>query len=77
MEIKEKIQAKISGKKVMVFAKSHCPFSKKAREILKEYIGKGLPADQIEIWDIENDPNCQAIQEELKNITGAATVSLT
>jgi len=74
-DISATIQAKISGKKVMVFSKSYCPYCKMAKAALNKYVGKELSADDYEMWEIENDPNCQAIQNELKKITGASSVS--
>jgi len=46
-----------------------------AKAALNKYVGKELSADDYEMWEIENDPNCQAIQNELKKITGASSVS--
>ena len=71
---KEKVEAKIKGKKVMVFSKSYCPYCKKAKDVLKKY---NLKAEEYEVWEIENEPDCQAIQAELKKITGASSVSST
>ncbi|KAH3837488.1 uncharacterized protein LOC127876992 [Dreissena polymorpha] len=73
-DIKAKIDMKIKGKKVMVFSKSYCPYCTMAKEALKKYVGSVLPADQYEVWEIENEGDCQSIQNELKKMTGASTV---
>lgn len=73
-DVKATIQTKINGKKVMVFSKSYCPYCKMAKDALSKYVGKELPADQYEVMEMENDPNCQALQAELKNMTGASSV---
>lgn len=75
-DAKATITAKIEGKKVMVFSKSYCPYCSMAKKALNKYIGKELKQDEIEIWEIENDPKCQALQAELKKMTGASSVSL-
>lgn len=70
------ITAKIQGKKVMVFSKSYCPYCSMAKKALNKYIGKELSKDEIEIWEIENDPKCQVLQAELRKMTGASSVSI-
>ncbi|XP_052792624.1 uncharacterized protein LOC128226685 [Mya arenaria] len=69
--VSEKIQAKINGKKVMVFSKSYCPYCTKAKKALGKY---NLSPDDYEVWEIENEPDCEAIQKELGKITGGSSV---
>ena len=75
-DVKATIQAKISGKKVMVFSKSSCPYCLMAKKVFKKYVGKELPASEYEVWEIERDPKCQLIQSHLRKMTGASSVSL-
>ncbi|KAJ8305012.1 hypothetical protein KUTeg_018595 [Tegillarca granosa] len=70
-DVKNLIDAKIAGKKVMVFSKTYCPFCTKAKKALANY---NLTGDEYEIMEIENDPNCQAIQDYLLDITGGRSV---
>lgn len=74
-DTKAMVEAKIKGKKVMVFSKSYCPYCQKAKRVLNKYKGKQLPHDQLEIWDFENDPKAQVIQAILRKMTGASSVS--
>ena len=62
---------KIAEKPVFVVSKSYCPFCVKAKQVLKKY---NIPADKIEIIDIENDANCGEIQDYMKQITGGRSV---
>jgi glutaredoxin 3 len=68
------VEAKIAGKKVMVFSKSYCPYCKKAKMALKKYLGKELSPDDYEVWEIENEKDCAAIQTVLGKITGESSV---
>ena len=68
--VKEKVDGKIAGKKVMVFSKSYCPYCTKAKKALANYnLG-----DDLEIWEIENESECDAIQDYLKSVTGGRSV---
>ncbi|KAK2163850.1 hypothetical protein LSH36_73g01000 [Paralvinella palmiformis] len=72
---KKMIEAKIGGKKVMVFSKSYCPFCSKAKKVLQEYINSGeLSPNDYEVMEIEDNPDMDAIQMELRGITGASSV---
>merc|ERR1712168_1115041 len=66
-EAKAWIEAKIAEKKVVVFTKSYCPFCHKAKKALE-----GL-CDYLWI-EIEDLPNMDAIQDALKEMTGARSV---
>ena len=73
--VESTVDAKIAGRKVVVFSKTYCEYSKKAKEIFKEYIIKGeLSTDDYEVIEIENYPNVVAIQDYLRSITGARSV---
>ncbi|WAR00169.1 GRXC8-like protein [Mya arenaria] len=69
--VKDKITAKINGKKVVIFSKSTCPYCKMAKDVLKTY---NLSKDDYEVLEINNDPDGAAIQAELKKITRISTV---
>jgi len=71
--VKQLIDIKIAGKKVMVFSKSYCPYCTKAKKVLKQY---GLSDDEYEVMEIENDPECSEIQAYLKQLTGASSVRI-
>ena len=71
MSIKDQMNQKIAEKPVFVISKSYCPFCVKAKEVLKKY---NIPADKIEIIDIENDANCSEIQDYMKQLTGGRSV---
>jgi len=71
MSVKDQMNQKIAEKPVFVISKSYCPFCVKAKQVLKKY---NIPADKIEIIDIENDPNCNEIQDYMKQLTGGRSV---
>ncbi|XP_064608619.1 glutaredoxin-1-like [Liolophura sinensis] len=73
--VKEIVNAKIAGKKVMVFSKSYCPFCTKAKQAFQQLISEGvLPTDDYEVMEIENHPNCDDIQNYLGTLTGGRSV---
>lgn len=65
----------IASAKVAVISKSYCPFCVKAKNILKSYVGKGLQESDIKIVEIENRPDCDAIQDYMLQLTKARSVS--
>lgn len=73
-DIKVLVDTKIAGKKVMVFSKSYCPYCKKAKQVLSKHVGQDLAAEDYEVMEIENHPNCDAIQDYLQKLTGARSV---
>lgn len=73
-QVKTMIDAKIGGKKVVVFSKSYCPYCAKAKKVLKNHYGKDLNEADVEIIEIENNPDCDAIQDYLKTLTGGRSV---
>ena len=70
------VDNKIKGKKVMVFSKTYCPFCTKAKKVFQQLIEENkLSTEDYEVMEIENDPNCSAIQAYLQKLTGAQSVS--
>lgn len=69
MAAAELINEKINAHEVMVFAKSYCPFCKKAVEILKQTFGSA-----VEVLNIEDRSDMDEIQDELLKLTGARSV---
>ena len=55
---------------VMVFSKTHCPHCLRAKRILDTELGQKKYA----VIELENRPDCAAIQDYLRQITGARTV---
>lgn len=74
-KVKTMIDAKIGGKKVVVFSKTYCPYCTKAKKVLRNHYGKDLNEADVDIMEIENDPDCDAIQDYLKKLTGGRSVS--
>ncbi|XP_067666405.1 uncharacterized protein [Haliotis asinina] len=72
--VKDLVDSKIAGKKVMVFSKSSCPYCAKAKAVFKKYIGDILSADDYEVMEIETNSKCGEIQDHLYSITGGRTV---
>ena len=71
MGVKELMDQKIANKKVFVISKSYCPFCVKAKKVLQKY---NIPADNIEIQEIENDKDCNEIQDYMRQLTGGRSV---
>ena len=69
--IKEKIDALLQEKKVVVISKSYCPFCKKAKQVLAKY---NIPKEDIAILEIENDSSCEEIQKYMQVLTGGRSV---
>ncbi|KAL3154837.1 hypothetical protein ABBQ38_011378 [Trebouxia sp. C0009 RCD-2024] len=55
---------------VMVFSKSYCPHCVRAKRILDAELG---PSKYV-IMELENRSDCPAIQDYLRQLTGARTV---
>ena len=69
--VKSKIDNLLKEKKVVVISKSYCPYCTKAKQALAEY--QILP-ECIEILEIDNDSDCDEIQNYMKALTGARSV---
>ena len=55
---------------VMIFSKTHCPHCLRAKRILDVELGQSKYA----VMELENRPDCAAIQDHLRQLTGARTV---
>jgi len=71
MSIKAEMDQLIKQYPVFVISKSYCPFCTKAKEALKAY---NIPADKINIMEIENHKDCQEIQDYMRELTGGRSV---
>ena len=69
--IKSEIGSLVKEKKVVVISKSHCPYCKKAKQMLAQY---NIPKEYIAIREIDSDPNCEEIQNYMKGLTGERSV---
>jgi len=69
---KEFVDELLKNRKVVVFAKTDCPHSSKAMEILNHF---EMPADVLERVDLDkcNDVDFEAAKEYLESLTGAKT----
>jgi hypothetical protein len=45
-------------------------------QVFKKHLGKDLSEEDYEVMEIENNPDCDAIQNYLKKLTGARSVSI-
>ncbi|CAG5094411.1 Oidioi.mRNA.OKI2018_I69.XSR.g13533.t1.cds [Oikopleura dioica] len=66
--VKDIVDQAIAANKVMVFSKTYCPFCTKAKDALKS-VGASF-----EVMEIENRSDMDAIQDYLKELTGARSV---
>ncbi|KAL4228295.1 hypothetical protein ACF0H5_013726 [Mactra antiquata] len=74
-DVKQLVNSKISGKKVMVFSKTDCQYSTMAKEVFKLYLEDGtLKTEDFECWEIETSPQCSAIQDYLNDLTREGSV---
>lgn len=73
-DVKTLVEAKIAGKKVMVFSKSYCPYCAMAKKALKKYLGKELSPEDYEVMELDGVDNGPAIQSYLLKKTGASSV---
>ncbi|KAK3097892.1 hypothetical protein FSP39_014234 [Pinctada imbricata] len=71
--IRELVDEKIAGKKVVVFSKTTCPYCSKAKKILKEK-EYNLTKEDLEIMEIDRHKATSKIQDYLERLTGARTV---
>lgn len=72
-EAKKVVESTLASKPVVVFSKSYCPFCVKVRKLFQDEIK--VPADKLEILEMEDRPDCNALQSYLKELTGASSVS--
>lgn len=74
-QIKNLVDNLIDSKKIVVFSKSYCPNSARVKSVLKGY---NLEAEDLEVIELDMPPyddQMEAIQEYLKKLTGARSVS--
>ncbi|WKX91942.1 hypothetical protein Q1695_010184 [Nippostrongylus brasiliensis] len=71
MAAKQFVDELLKTKKVVVFAKSNCPYCAKARGALES---QHLKPGAMEWVDIEDRVDCNEIQDYLQGISGARTV---
>ena len=67
---KEVVDAAIRGNRVMVFSKSYCPYCTKGKNALASV----LPKDKFVVMEIEDRPDCAALQDYLLSISGGRSV---
>lgn len=72
--VKERVDAKIAHKKVMMFSKKYCGYCSMAKQTLEKYVGKELRPDDYEVWEIDDEEDCHELQAYLGKITGAQSV---
>ncbi|CAH1797886.1 unnamed protein product [Owenia fusiformis] len=63
-----------SGKKVVVFSKTYCPYCSRCKKVLQAHIGKEITAADFKWIEMDNMSNCSEIQAYLRKITGASSV---
>ncbi len=68
----EFVKAQIKGDKVVVFLKPSCPYCVLAKDVLSKYKFK---SGHLELIDISGRSDMDSIQDYIKQITGARTVS--
>ncbi|KAL4228293.1 electron transport chain [Mactra antiquata] len=74
-DVKQVVNRKISENKVMVFSKSYCPDSTMVKKVFEMYVFDGtLKKEDFECWDIETSPQCSAIEDYFKDLTGLRSV---
>jgi glutaredoxin 3 len=71
--VKSLVDSLIQDKKVVVFSKSYCPYCTKAKKAFAKY---SLSNEQYVVLEIEKRDDCDHIQNYLKQLTGASSVSL-
>merc|ERR1712088_461543 len=65
-----KIKESIPSTPVVMVSKSYCPFCRKAKDALKSF---NLGSDLV-VYEIENDSDMDAIQNEMAKMTGGRSV---
>ncbi|KAJ7617905.1 glutaredoxin [Roridomyces roridus] len=68
--VEEFVEQTISSHKIAIFAKSHCPYSKRTKDLFAAELPDETPA----ILDIDEREDCAAIQDYLLQKTGQRTV---
>ncbi|CDJ37810.1 glutaredoxin, putative [Eimeria tenella] len=68
-DVPQWVDSLVNGHKVTIFAKTHCPYCQAAIAALRS-----LNVSDMHVEQIENNPHCNAIQDYLKEKTGARSV---
>lgn len=68
-ELKANLDKQIAEHKVFVISKSYCPYCVKAKDLFGKM---NLP--DYKVWDIENEPEMDAIQDYMLSLTGGRSV---
>ncbi len=72
MEAAERfVQERLGAKQVLVFSKSWCGFSARAKQTLDKY---SIPADKMEVIELDQREDGELIQSYLGKKTGKKTV---
>ena len=75
---KDFVDVLIQSNKVLLFTKSHCPYSKKAKAAVAKILSPEEMSRSVTVIDIdlleEDLPAMDAIQDALQTITGARSV---
>ncbi|KAG9509118.1 hypothetical protein GZH46_02372, partial [Fragariocoptes setiger] len=71
-QAKQSVDSTLASKPVVIFSKTYCPYCVKAIDLFTKTYSLG--EDKLTIIQLENRSDCAAIQEYLKQITGASSV---
>ncbi|KAG8912535.1 glutaredoxin [Tulasnella sp. 408] len=71
MAVKEIVEDAIANHKVVIFSKTYCPYSRKAKELIKTF---NLPEGDVEIIELDIRADGSDIQDYLQEKTGQRTV---
>ena len=73
--IEQLVESRIARRRVVVFSKQSCSYSRKAKRILQMYVDDGtLPAHDLDVMEIEDLSDCDVIMDYLLTRTGGRTV---
>ena len=71
------VNSKITDNVVMVFSKTICPYCNMAKDVIRKYINTGeIALVDLDILEIDDREDCEAIQSYLQTITGSKTVCI-
>jgi len=71
--VQEFVDAKIANNKIVVFSKTYCPYCAKT----KQYFATKYPQEPVEVVELDIHDDGSAIQDYLKDMTGARSVPRT
>lgn len=70
-DVKSFVDSAIASHKVAIFSKTYCPYCVKAKKAFESY---KLSGDDYFVVELENRKDGAAIQQYLKELTGASSV---